>query len=325
MSNYSKIIQLLNDKQYHTGTAIGESLNIGRSAVWKSIEQLRQYGVEIESAGRKGYRLIHDIELLNEESIRSCFSTSNQSLFDKIEICESIESTNTYLMQAARNHTKGNTACLAELQTGGKGRNGRSWISSFASNIALSLLWRFETLPGGLSGLSLVVGIALCKACEQIGITNTKLKWPNDIYWNERKLGGILIEIQGEPWGPCNVVIGVGINVNLAKEFATEIDQPWVDCNEILTTKQVSRNHLAATVMENIALLLQQFQEQGFEPFTQEWPQYDILFNQAVNVHLPDKTEAGTAIGINSDGALLVEIDGKQRPFYSGDATLRKR
>ncbi len=325
MSNYSKIIQLLSDDQHHSGTAIGAHLNIGRSAVWKSIEQLRQLGVNIQSAGRKGYRLTQDIELLDEDKIRHFINAPNENLFEKIEIYESIESTNTYLMQQARNHTKGNQACLAELQTGGKGRNGRKWISSFASNIALSILWRFETLPGGLSGLSLVIGMALCKACEQIGITNTKLKWPNDIYWNERKLGGILIEIQGEPWGPCNVVIGVGININLAKEFASDIDQPWVDCNEILGTKHISRNNFAAIIMEHIALLLRQFQEQGFEPFTQEWPQYDILFNQEVNVHLPDKIEAGTAVGINSDGALLVEIDGKQRPFYSGDATLRKR
>lgn len=325
MSNYSKIIQLLSDGQYHSGTAIGEHLNIGRSAVWKSIEQLRQLGIDIESAGRKGYRLAQDIELLEESEIRGHISPQNNTLFNKIEICESTASTNTHLMHTARNHNSGNIACLAEQQTGGKGRNGRKWISSFASNIALSILWRFETLPGGLSGLSLVVGIALCKACEQIGITNTKLKWPNDIYWNERKLGGILIEIQGEPWGPCNVVIGIGINVNLAKGVASEIDQPWVDCSEILGTKQVSRNQLAAIILEKTAVLMQQFQEQGFEPFAKEWPRYDILFNQSVSVHLPDKIEDGIAVGINNDGALLVEIDGKQCPFYSGDATLRKR
>ena len=325
MSNYSKIIKLLNDGEYHSGTAIGESLNIGRSAIWKSIEQMRLLGVDIESAGRKGYRLTTPIDLLEESIIRTSMTDSANDLYQQIEICESIDSTNTHLMQIARNHTIGNRACMAELQSSGKGRNGRKWFGSFASNIALSVLWRFDALPSGLSGLSLVTGIAVCRACSSQGINNTKLKWPNDIYWNNRKLGGILIEIQGEPWGPCNVIIGIGLNIKLNEEVGADIDQPWVDCSEILQDKTPSRNKISAAVLSELATAMQQFQHDGFEPFIPEWQKYDVLQGQPISVHLPDKTEEGMAVGINNDGALLVEINGKTKPVYSGDASLRRK
>ncbi len=325
MSNYQKIIELLNDEEYHSGTAIGKSLNIGRSAVWKSIEQLRELGIEIESAGRKGYRLSQSIELLNEVSIRSSLNKSENDSYQQFEIFETTESTNTHLMQVTRYHTTGNRVCLAELQTGGKGRNGRKWLGSFASNVALSVLWRFDTLTGGLSGLSLVTGIAVCRACTSLGITNTQLKWPNDIYWQNRKLGGILIEIQGEPWGPCDVIIGIGININLNENTGADIDQPWVDCTEIMDGNPPSRNELIAAILAELASLLDKFQQDGFEAFINEWQKYDILQGHPVSVHLPDKTEEGIAIGINNDGALLVKIDDKIRPFYSGDASLRRR
>lgn len=324
MSNYHKIIELLNDGEYHSGTAIGETLNIGRSAIWKSIEQLRLLGIDIESAGRKGYRLEQPIELLDEGCIRSAISSSINKLYSEIEIFESLESTNTHLMQIARDHLSGNRACLAEIQSEGKGRNGRKWLGSFASNIALSVLWHFSVLPGGLSGLSLVAGIAACRACKSLGINNTMLKWPNDIYWNNRKLGGILIEIQGEPWGPCNVIIGIGLNVKLNQNVGADIDQPWVDCTEI-QNETPSRNTLAAAILSELASAMLQFQEDGFEPFISEWDKYDVLRGNGVLVHLSDKIEEGTAIGINNDGALLVDIDGKHKPFYSGDASLRLR
>ncbi|THB70029.1 MAG: bifunctional biotin--[acetyl-CoA-carboxylase] ligase/biotin operon repressor BirA [Gammaproteobacteria bacterium] len=325
MSNYRKIIQLLNDGEYHSGTTIGESLNIGRSAIWKSIEQLRELGVNIESAGRKGYHLHQPIELLDEALINKTIQDRGNNPYKQVEIFETIESTNTYLMQVARDHTCGNRTCMAELQTGGKGRNGRKWLGSFATNIALSVLWRFETLAGGLSGLSLVTGIAVCRACSLLGITNTKLKWPNDIYWNLRKLGGILIEIQGEPWGPCNVVIGIGLNIDLNKEVGADIEQPWVDCSEILGNNCPSRNELAAILLFELAKALNQFQQLGFESFVDEWQQFDILQGQPVFIHMPDKIEEGIAVGINSEGALIVNVNGKERPFYSGDASLRLR
>ncbi len=325
MSNFQKIIELLNDGKNHSGTAIGETLNIGRSAVWKSIEQLRELGVQIESEGRKGYHLKQPVELLDENAIHTSIKGFDSDPYQHIEILEITESTNTYLMKIARDHTSGNRACLAELQTGGKGRNGRKWLGSFASNIALSVLWRFDTLPSGLSGLSLVTGIAVCRACSSLGIANTMLKWPNDIYWNNRKLGGILIEIQGEPWGPCNVIIGIGLNITLNKEIGADIDQPWVDCTEIMDGTPPSRNNLVAAILSELATLMQKFQQEGFEAFIEEWRHYDVLQGLPISVHLPDKTEDGIAIGINNDGALLVEINGKTKPVYSGDASLRRR
>ena len=212
-----KVTELLSDGQYHDGTSIGNQLNITRAAVWKVIKKLEQYNVPLTSSKGKGYQLELPLTLLDPDKIKS--KLRHRAI--EIDVVEKVASTNDYLKQFMEKNKK-IRVCLAEMQTQGKGRLDRQWYSPFGENIYLSMLCPFDKDLSELSGLSLVASLAICRALESmIDFKNhqLKVKWPNDILVNQRKLAGMLIEVQAESNRSCQVVIGVGINVNMLKNI----------------------------------------------------------------------------------------------------------
>ena len=211
--------------------------------------------------------------------------------------------------------------CVAEIQSAGRGRRGRTWLAPFGSGLCLSLAWSFEESPPTLSALSLAVGVAVTRALRRFGGDSVQLKWPNDLVWNARKLGGILIEMRGESSGPTRVVIGLGLNLrlppttrlDLAKQQATLV----TDLHEILGEKTPGRNALLSAVIDELLITLQIFERQGFEPFAEEWRNYDGLRDANVRVLRANEVINGIARGSAPDGALLVEVDGQVQRFVS--------
>ena len=316
------LLQSLADGRFHSGEALGARLGISRAGVWKQIQCLKARGLTIHSVRGRGHRLLHPVELLNSDTIQAKIVEGARALLADIEIIPEVDSTNSFLKARAAQGAASGSVCLAECQRAGRGRQGRTWVSPFGSNLYLSLLWRFSTGPAALAGLSLVVGVALARALEQCAGQRVGLKWPNDLVWQGRKLAGILIEIAGETSGPTHAVIGVGVNVQMPEGAGEEIGQPWTDISR-LTRQPVSRNALAAAVLEQLVIALQTFEIHGSAVFLDAWRDLDVTAGKAVELHLADRVIGGHVKGIDETGALMIQVGSELRRFSSGEVSLR--
>jgi len=314
------ILRLLSDGKFHSGEAIAQHFKVSRATVWNALQHAEQLGVEVFSVRGRGYKLPQAVTLLNEQAILSAIG--EQSAWLKLEVHDLLPSTNSYLMQnvSAQTHA---TCVVANLQTSGRGRRGRSWQAGLGASLTFSLLWRFQCGASALSGLSLAVGIALMRSLHQFGITDSQLKWPNDVLINHEKLAGILIELQGDMEGPSTAVIGMGINLNLPESLKQQIDQPVTDLASAFA-QTIDPNHLLGVLLKHLSDILSAFEQSGFSGLRDEWTQHHAYHNQAVRMLMPDGREVhGVVQGIAEDGSLLVATaDGLQR-FISGEISLR--
>lgn len=319
----NKILEILSDQQFHSGESLGEQLGVSRTAVWKQLQKLEAIGFQLESVKGVGYRAPANFELLNIDSINDQIAVSGGCVPSRIEIFKTIDSTNKYLRERADSKAYSRAVVLAETQTSGRGRRGKDWISPFAANLYMSVLWDFEHGAAALEGLSLGVGVAVRRALMQCGLNEVQLKWPNDIYIKQKKLGGILLEMVGDPAGQCAVVIGIGINVSMPAKVAQAIDQDWTDIQTELDAP-VSRNELAASLIDEVFIILNDFQTQGFAAYREEWQSADAFRGMQATVTTPREALTGIVIGVDNSGALEMEMsDGKVRRFIGGELSLR--
>ncbi len=326
MSLQHSLLERLIDGHFHSGEQLASHLGVTRAAVWKHIKALQSdYGLDIHAVTGKGYRLSQSIELLNRETIRQLIEKQIPEM--EIETFLSISSTNRYLMKLAATDENQCKAVFAEQQTSGRGRHGRQWISPFGGNLYFSILYQFNTIANDMTGLSLAVGVAIVELLRKKGVESAKLKWPNDILINGRKLCGILLEMHGESHGPYVIVIGVGLNINMPDNEAAKIDQPWTALNQVCDIG-LSRNELAAELLISIMSALKEFELNGLETFRERWLQWDCYMDSEVSLQLGDREITGIARGIDQQGALLIEQSGQKaanqlQRFYSGEIKLR--
>jgi BirA family transcriptional regulator, biotin operon repressor / biotin---[acetyl-CoA-carboxylase] ligase len=325
-SRRRKLLSLLADGQFYSGEELARQLKVTRSAVWKLIGKLRASGIEIEALPRQGYRLPYAVELYDSEAITAMLGDSSRSVLSRIDTLLSVDSTNRHLIDTPATTPGESAVCVAELQTAGRGRRGRAWMAPFGAGISLSLTWQFAEAPPTISALSLVVGLAAVRALRRFGAA-IELKWPNDLFWSQRKLGGVLIEMRGEMGGPARVVIGLGLNMLLpaATRIALAEQQAALvsDVHEILQARTPGRNTVSAALIDELIAVLKQFEREGFAAFHDEWQQSDALNNRAIRVLFGSQTINGIARGVAPDGALQVEVDGQVRRFMSGDVSVR--
>ena len=304
-----------------SGDALARELGLTRAAVWKRIQGLRAAGVVIEGRAGDGYRLAQPLELLDPERIRAGMPATVLASLAGLEIGWTVGSTNTEMLR--RNAPeRGTEVLLAERQTGGRGRRGRHWASPLAAHVYLSLSRGFA---GGLSrmgGLSLAVGVAVVEALHGLGFTRAGLKWPNDVVVDGRKLGGLLVEGGGEFAGPARAVIGLGLNVHMPAEAATDITQPWTDL-DALAGGTVSRNAVVAALLASLLPALEQFEQHGLAPFLLRYAAMDVLQGRMVRVEEAGVMHEGMARGLAEDGALRVDIDGRETCFHAGEVSVR--
>lgn len=315
------LLRILADGRVHSGEALGQALGMSRAGVWKHLRSLKALGIEILSVPGKGHRLASPIELLAEAPIRAALSAPARARLQGLELHQQIDSTNSELRRRAA-ALPAAYVCIAEAQTAGRGRHNRAWVSPYARNLYLSLLWRFDAGPEALQGLSLAAGVAVLRALSRVGIDGVGLKWPNDLLWRGAKCAGALVEMTGESCGSCSVVIGVGINVDMPRPQGAGIAQPWTDLTTI-SGRAISRNQLAAVLISTLIEMLEVFEQTGFMPMLEEWRRHDVLRGQAVVVVGSSGDEGGVARGIDDGGALLVESGGRIKRHLSGDVSLR--
>lgn len=310
------LIETLADGLFHSGQHLGELLGVSRTAVWKHLQKLADLGIEIESVKGKGYRIPGGLELLREDAIRASLADSVSDSISNIHVQQMVDSTNAYV--ASLGEDGNGVICLAEYQSLGRGRRGRNWSSPFGRNIYLSLGWQFDGGAACLEGLSLAVGVAVLRALDRH--ESLGLKWPNDVLFNGRKVAGILLEMQGDPSGRCQVVVGIGINQGMSGQRRPEIDQPWADASDVGSW---SRNTLVAKVLNELLPVVDSFAQKGFSHYADEWNGFDISRDLPVRLITPAMEVHGIARGVTESGAVKIEVDGSLQIFNGGELSLR--
>ena len=323
------LLRLLEDGEFHSGEVLAQQLGISRASVSNALRGVSSYGLSLYSVRGRGYCLSNPPQWLDAELI-ACHLTSHlgasASKF-RIEILDSTPSTNTLMLQRAMQGTPHGTVLAAEWQSSGRGRMGKTWHSALGNALTFSLLWRFESGLSSLAGLSLAAGVALIRALHSFGIDQVKLKWPNDVLSEERKVAGILIEAQGDMLGPSTVVIGIGLNLSLPVTLLPKLDQAVTAVKDLVAEADVAmpeRNALLAKILLELQNVLQAFSAHGFAALRTEWEGYHAWQNKNVMVVLPDGAQAsGQAIGVTDQGALKLEMGQETRVFHSGEVSLR--
>lgn len=240
----------------------------------------------------------------------------------KITLFDSVDSTSSWLME----HGACGDVCLSETQTRGRGRRGNQWVSPDAGNIYFSMCWCFEEVTEHWSLLGLLVGLAVADTLHEFGLRQHGLKWPNDIFWQDRKLGGILLESQDQSG---KVVVGIGLNINMSEQnegspsqamsqpLTQQISQPWVSLNEALGGKMVSRNQIVAKMMNHLQDRFSGFPYIDLDQFLKEWKKWDILAGKRVIIYQNGKEIAGKVINIDMHGRLGVKLENQTMQYFS--------
>lgn len=257
---------------------------------------------------------------LDKKRIEANLNTISKALISQLELFSEIDSTNTYLMAHAQSDARSGYVCFAEMQTAGKGRRGRQWISPQGQNIYGSLLWRFHDARN-LNGLSLAIGVGVVRALEKQGITNIGLKWANDIYSNGKKLGGILIEVSTHSNGSASAVIGFGLNLALPSDIDA-ITQPYTDLYTIAPNVKIARDLLIAELLNELLPIVAMFEKQGLCAYLDEWRELDCLVDKSVTLFTHSQQLQGIVRGIDDEGLLKLEFEnGETQTFSSGEVS----
>ncbi len=324
MSGRIELLRLLADGALHSGEELAAALDVSRAAVWKRLQQLEERGVAFEARAGSGYRLESPIDLLDPAKIRGKLPQAALERLRNLEVHEALDSTSDRLLAADELPSGRFDACLAEFQSAGRGRRGRSWVAPFASGLCLSVNWSYRDAPATLGALSLAAGVAAMRALRRFGFTELSLKWPNDIVHRDGKLGGILIDLRGEAAGPAYFVVGIGINVRLPRAARERLHADGVEAVDLASLGNApSRNDAAAVLIAELTQALLEFGARGMTAFAEEWQGADALAGRPVRVLHGGQTLEGLARGVDADGALLLEIDGASRRILSGEVSVR--
>ena len=309
-----RLISLLSNGEFHSGEQLGEMLGMSRAAINKHIQTLRDWGIDVFTVPGKGYSLPEPIQLLDPAFI--CRAIGE----DSVTVLPVIDSTNQYLMDRLATLRSGD-ACIAEYQQAGRGRRGRKWFSPFGANLYLSMYWRLEQGPAAAIGLSLVIGIVMAEVLQSLGAENVRVKWPNDLYLNDRKLAGILVELTGKTGDAAQIVIGAGINLAMRRIEEDIVNQGWINLQE--AGIKIDRNTLAVRLIRELRSALTLFEQEGLTPYLSRWERLDNFIHRPVKLIIGDKEIFGISRGIGPQGALLLEQEGEIKPWVGGEISLR--
>jgi BirA family biotin operon repressor/biotin-[acetyl-CoA-carboxylase] ligase len=315
----NKILELLGDGRFHSGEEIGAALGVSRSAIWKYLKQFEsQYGIQLFKVPGRGYRLAEPVSVLDYERIAGVVDNLGWSL----HLLETVDSTNAEALRLLQGGVNAPFLVLAEHQAKGRGRRGRAWVSPPAQNIYYTLALTILAGSQGLTGLSLVVGLAVLDSLRRAGVEGVGLKWPNDVYANGVKIAGILLELTGDPADVCHVVIGIGINVNM-NSGAGDINQPWTSVRA-QKGALVDRSKLVNLLSESLCHYLDVHGRSGFVSLKDEWQENNIWQGRRCILSTGTHQVEGVMIGIDEQGAIRLLVNEQtELRFSGGELSLR--
>ena len=320
------LLAVLADGAWHTEEALAEVIDAEPGHVRDHLAGLTGMGLGMESDPGKGVRLPRPLELLEADRIRSRVCAHVLQHTARIEVFTELNSTNACLLGAPAPARGNLTAALAEFQHAGRGRRGRTWNMPLGSGIGLSVGWSFAETPGNLPALSLAAGVVTRRVIKAVSGNAPALKWPNDLVWDHRKLGGILVETAARRGGSCHVVVGVGLNVSVDGERLQALGEhpgSAVDLETMTNARPPPRNDLAARLIEGYFEMFGTFEESGFGAYHASFREADYLRRRPVTVIDGSKHLSGTAEGVDSSGALILMTATGSHRIVSGDVTVR--
>jgi len=311
------LLNLLKDGRFHSGQDLGAALGISRSAVWKQLQHLEaELGLSIHKVRGRGYQLAAPMTLLDSRTLSAIAPGW------PVTVLDSVDSTNAEALRAIGQGNLAPFLVLAERQVSGRGRRGRKWVSPFAENLYYSLVLRIDGGMRQLEGLSLVVGLAVLQALRNFGVPGAGLKWPNDVLVGNKKIAGILLELVGDPADVCHVVLGIGVNVNMQQ--ADGVDQQWTSIR-LESGRCTDRNILVAELGKQLSAYIQRHQVDGFSALQAEWEANHLWQDRSVSLIAGSSHINGVVLGIDSQGALRLKVDGVEKVFSGGELSLRLR
>lgn len=320
------LLRALADGRPRSGEDLAREFGVTRAAVWKHAAKLEDWGLAVEAVPGTGYRLRQPVELFDAAALRAALAPETAARLATLEVFTELGSTNRHLLAAAP-PPQLLRVCLADYQTAGRGRRGRAWRTPLGGGLCLSASWQFADAPAELAALTLAVGVVARRALARVAGLDIALKWPNDLVWDERKLGGILLEMTAEAQGGCHVVAGIGINVALPAEMLAMLSD-WprgaVDLATATNGAPPSRLATAAALVDGLAELFADYATEGFAAYRSDWRAADFLKGRRVQLDEAGGALTGTAVGIEADGALIVETAaGMRRRVIAGDVSVR--
>jgi BirA family biotin operon repressor/biotin-[acetyl-CoA-carboxylase] ligase len=353
------LLRQLSDGAFHSGEDLAARVGLTRARVSQLLRQAETAGLSLERVRGRGYRLMAAPDFLDGNAVRAALveygvtlaanglsPLKPQNADDDIgltgaetvpeiqqrpaihlEIVDQIDSTSTELLRRAPRRDIHGAAIAAEWQTAGRGRRGRAWTAVAGGSLTFSLGWRFEQGAGFLAGLSLAVGVGVIHALEKEGIHGVGLKWPNDLIHRHLKVGGILVELNGDALGPSTVVVGVGLNVRMPRELKRDIAQPVSDLTSVVGrgAPAIDRNRLLARLVAELAATLSMYARDGFAPFAAEWQHRHAYQGKPVKLLLPDGAAVlGKVAGVDASGALVLADGPRRARFLAGEISLRR-
>lgn len=318
------ILRILSDGQSYSLNELALLLNADIRCIENTLLDIHRYDINLEKTPDFVYCWKNPIIWINEQEIYKYLHDDEQIY--QIVVLDSVDSTNRYLLDRVAKECSDpqkNSVIVAEMQTKGRGRQGRQWFSGFGDSLTFSFLWRFERSIDQISGLSLVIGVGIVRALKKFNICGVRLKWPNDVLFSFRKLAGILIEVRNHiRYGPF-VVIGIGMNVKLSPTTKKYIDQAFIDLFSI-TGQPINRNLLLAVLLSELASVLHEFNHSGFTDLRNEWINYHAYDGHLMSLMFPDGSiKEGIPVGVEFDGSLRLKLaSGEIQSFNSGELML---
>lgn len=314
-----QLLNALAAGEFQSGQILADMLGLSRTAVANHIKQLQQLGLDIYKVKGRGYCLSEPFTLLDAAKINQLRPSGCADIL----VQHITDSTNSQLMQKVQDGlvTQPGYTLVAEAQTAGRGRRGRTWYSPFAASLYFSMYWRLEQGIQAAMGLSLVVAIAIARMLKQQYQVEAKVKWPNDVYVDGKKLCGILVELAGQAHAGCDVIIGIGMNIRLPQQALDNIDQQYIDLAGACQAG-IDRNLLVAMLQQQLSGLLTEFSSKGFSGFVEEFDQYNQYYNQEVKL-IGNNEIKGICLGVDQQGALLIKNTEGVQAYFGGELSLR--
>ncbi len=294
-----------NSDSYISGQSISDQLKISRTAVWKQMKVLKEDGYLIEAIPNKGYRIISTPTKLSENTLQWGLNTN--WLGKSIEFFEEIDSTQTKANILAQQGCNHGTVVIANKQEAGRGRMNRTWYSNNEDGIWMSIVLRPKVLPAHAPQFTLLTGTVLADVLSKKTELDIRIKWPNDLFIGDKKVAGILTEMQAEQDQIQHLVIGIGINVNqLTSELPDEIINKATSLREE-TSHVYSIRELIQAVLHAFEKAYDRYLDTGFSEIKTNWENRGYKMNENVTYHSGNVQSQGIIKGINEDGALLVQ------------------
>lgn len=313
-----RILELLvSAEDFLSGEEISETLHISRAAVWKHIKAIKEEGGVVEAHTKRGYRLISLPDVLKPEYVGFWSEIPRE----RIHWLHEVDSTNEHAKRMAREGADGGNVYIAELQTRGKGRLRRGWISGPGDSIMMSVLLRPGFAPTEAPAMTFAAALGVVNAVRRVSGVEAKIKWPNDVVYEGKKLCGILTEMSSDMDSVEYIVCGMGLNVN--QEWFPEEVADKAASLRMISREKLDRVKLCAAMVDDVFSYCERYVSAGMDAIFDEYCANSVIIGKEIRVLNGKDAVSGICSGFTRQGELMLDVDGVQRTFLAGEVSVR--